>query len=115
MLEEWLLRLAEELRCVLGCFIDPETDWIRKSTVLETPWRHRVTQKSGALILFLLAFSPALAAAQEGATSGRVADETGAVLPGATVTLSGPEGTRVTQADGNGDYEFAGLSGARIP
>ena len=69
-----------------------------------------MTQNKGALILFLLAFSPALAAAQEGGLSGRVADATGAVLPGATVTLRGPEGTRVTQSDDNGEYAFAGLT-----
>ena len=69
-----------------------------------------MTRNKGALILLALALSAAPAAAQDGEIAGRVTDETGAVLPGATVTLSGPEGTRVTQADGNGDYVFPAVS-----
>ena len=57
------------------------------------------------LILLVLGAVPA--AAQSGRVSGGVIDETGAVLPGATVTLSGPEGTRVAQSDGSGEYAFA--------
>ena len=73
-------------------------------------------------ILLALALSAAPAAAQDGGIAGRVTDETGAVLPGATVTLSGPDAARVTQSDGDGGYVFpavpagtwsvtAGLSG----
>ncbi len=76
-----------------------------------------------ALILSVSALSAAAAAAQDGGgIAGRVTDETGAVLPGATVSLSGPGEARVAQTDSNGDYEFpavppgiysvtAGLSG----
>ncbi|MCY4633163.1 MAG: TonB-dependent receptor [Acidobacteria bacterium] len=53
-----------------------------------------------------MALSSAPAAAQDGEITGRVTDETGAVLPGATVTLSGPDEVRVTQSDGNGNYAF---------
>jgi outer membrane cobalamin receptor len=63
-----------------------------------------------ALILFVLALSPVVAAAQDGGIAGRVVDETGAVLPGATVSLGGPGETRVAQSDANGDYEFPALS-----
>ncbi len=78
-------------------------------TVLET-LEASVTHKKGALILLLLALSPTLAAGQDGGIAGRVTDETGAVLPGATVTLSGPERARVTQSDGSGEYTFPAVS-----
>ena len=67
-------------------------------------------QNKGAFILLLLAWSAAPAAAQDGAIAGRVADETGAVLPGATITLRGPGEARVTASDGNGDYAFPALA-----
>ena len=81
-----------------------------------------MTRNKSALILLVSALSAAPAAAQDGEIAGRVTDETGAVLPGATVTLSGPDEARVTQSDPNGDYVFpavppgayavtAGLSG----
>ena len=70
-----------------------------------------MTQYKGAFVMFLLALSsPAPAAAQDGGGFGRVVDKTGAVLPGSTVALSGPEGTRVTQSDGSGEYAFANVS-----
>jgi outer membrane receptor protein involved in Fe transport len=60
--------------------------------------------------LFVLMVGLGDAVAQPGGVSGGVRDETGAVLPGATVSLSGPEGTRVTQSDGDGEYAFAGVA-----
>ena len=61
-----------------------------------------MTWNKSALVLLVLAWSAAGAAAQDGEIAGRVTDETGAVLPGATITLSGPDEARVTQSDGNG-------------
>ena len=69
-----------------------------------------MTRNKSALILLVSALSAAPAAAQDGEIAGRVTDETGAVLPGATVTLSGPDEARVTQADPNGDYVFPAVS-----
>ena len=69
-----------------------------------------MTRNKGALVLLLLALSAAPAGAQDGEITGRVTDETGGVLPGATVTLSGPDGARVTQSDDAGQYAFAGVS-----
>ena len=60
--------------------------------------------------LILLLLGGLRAEAQSGRVSGSVIDETAAVLPGATVTLSGPEGTRVTQSDSTGEYGFAGVA-----
>ena len=73
-----------------------------------------MTRQAGVLLLpLLVALSVAPAVAQDGAITGAVTDETGAVLPGSTVTLSGPGEARVTQTDGNGDYVFpAVLAGA---
>ena len=51
------------------------------------------------------------AAAQSGQVAGQVVDATGAVLPGATVTLrGGPGGPMVTQTDAQGRFAVAGLS-----
>ena len=62
------------------------------------------------IVLILLTLGAVSAAAQTGRVTGGVIDETGAVLPGATVTLTGPEGARVTQADGGGEFAFAGVA-----
>ena len=43
VLEEWLLRLAEELRRVLACFIDPETDRIGHAVPIDANSHTRVT------------------------------------------------------------------------
>ena len=67
-------------------------------------------RKAAAIGLTLLVLGAGTAIAQPGPITGVVVDETGAVLPGATVTLTGAEGALVTQADGNGEYAFAGLS-----
>ncbi len=53
------------------------------------------------------------AAAQDistkGAVSGTVVDSTGAVVPGATVTITGPIGERVVVTDSRGSYDVANL------
>lgn len=56
----------------------------------------------------LLAF-PVSAVAQSGQITGSVVDETGAVLPGASVTASGPGGLRVTQSDDTGAFVLANV------
>jgi len=64
-----------------------------------------------AILALLLAVAAAPTPAQEaaGSISGTVVDETGGVLPGATVTLTGP-GTSKTQVTGSdGSYRFTGL------
>ena len=64
-------------------------------------------------LLLAVAMTLALAApalAQNGAISGTVVDESGAVVPGATVTLAGP-GNHVPAVSGaRGEYSFKNLS-----
>jgi PAS domain-containing protein len=67
-----------------------------------------------ALVLALLAATVPAAYAQisTGNIYGAVTDESGAVLPGATVTLSGPY-TRSTVAGSQGDFRFLGLDNGK--
>lgn len=70
---------------------------------METTWRPSLAV---AFLIVGLLLSPALATAQTsmGAVNGTVADSTGGVLPGATVTLvnteTGIESVRVTNQSG---------------
>jgi Carboxypeptidase regulatory-like domain len=60
-----------------------------------------------ALLLVSIAF--AQSNSKKGATlSGTVVDATGAVIPGAKVSLNG-HGNKVTLTDGEGNFSFAGL------
>src|SRR5262245_45851763 len=47
--------------------------------------------------------------ATKGGISGRVTDPTGAVLPNAKVTIGGPTGERVVNADAQGEFEIQNL------
>ncbi len=47
--------------------------------------------------------------ATKGSIGGKVADSTGAVIPNAKITLSGPTGERTVTASESGDFEFANL------
>ncbi len=58
------------------------------------------------MILFVLA---PLLLAQTSSISGRVTDESGAVVPSALVTAAGPAGTKTTASGADGTYSFAGL------
>ena len=62
-----------------------------------------------AVLALLVAAGPVLA--QTAALRGQVTDESGAVIPGAKVTLNGPSGLVKTTTSGNdGSYSFIGLS-----
>ena len=66
--------------------------------------------RHSATAVFILSVSWTVqAAAQSGGVTGGVLDETSAVLPGAAVSLNGPEGIRVTESDRNGEYAFVGV------
>jgi outer membrane receptor protein involved in Fe transport len=59
---------------------------------------------AGWLVVLALARG---AAAQTAAVSGSLVDESGGVIPGATVTLTAPSGVRETVTDSRGEYRFA--------
>jgi hypothetical protein len=67
---------------------------------------------SQIMILLLVAFN--VSAQQQGSITGglngEITDSTGAILPGVTVTLAGPQGTRVVTTDSLGRYSVTGLT-----
>ncbi len=46
---------------------------------------------------------------QTGTIEGRALDAQGGALPGVTVTLTGPQGTKTAVTDADGNYRFAVL------
>jgi len=56
-----------------------------------------------------LATGEAFAQAQTGTVAGKVVDQQAAVLPGATVTLTGPRGAQTAVTDAEGVYRFVGV------
>jgi len=65
----------------------------------------------GLALLAAVGFAPALRAqvSAMGNVYGTVRDESGAVLPGATATLTGAFGTRSTTSGTNGDFRFVNV------
>ncbi|RBQ03599.1 SusC/RagA family TonB-linked outer membrane protein [Pedobacter miscanthi] len=63
-------------------------------------------------LLVLLVFSALMVKAQTGSVSGKVLDETGLPLPGASVIVKGT--TRSTSTDGNGNFKLAGLADGSV-
>jgi hypothetical protein len=62
------------------------------------------------VFLSLLTLSATMMAQVPGSLKGQVLDPSGAAVPGATVTLTGPNGVvKVTQSDNNGAYSVVGL------
>ena len=62
------------------------------------------------VLLSMLAMSAALMAQVPGSLKGQVLDPSGAAVPGATVTLTGPNGVvKVAQTDNSGAYSVVGL------
>jgi hypothetical protein len=59
--------------------------------------------------IFLVCLAAPLLA-QNAALHGRITDETGAVVPNAAVTATGPGGTHTAKADSAGAYTFTGLA-----
>jgi hypothetical protein len=62
-----------------------------------------------AVLFVLLAALPLAAQTLTGSISGVVKDEQAAILPGATVTLVGPQQTMTQVSDAEGRYRFAAL------
>jgi hypothetical protein len=67
--------------------------------------------KRVVLLVFLLLLAVSAVLAQTpGSLKGQVLDPSGAAVPGATVTLTGPNGVvKVAQSDNNGNYSVVGL------
>ncbi len=63
-----------------------------------------------ALLTVIVAGLPASAQTLTGTITGRVVDEQGGVLPGATVTLTGKTGSQTQVTDANGEFRFVGLN-----
>ena len=64
------------------------------------------------LLLVTLVAGGSLASAQTqtGTIAGKIMDEQGGVLPGATVTLTGRTGSQIQVTDARGEYRFLGLA-----
>ena len=60
--------------------------------------------------IFILLFVVPALYAQTGTLTGRVTDQSGAVVPSAAVVTTGPSGTKKTAAGANGGYSFTGLA-----
>src|SRR5271154_4124704 len=61
-------------------------------------------------VFLVLALSAALMAQVPGSLKGSVLDPSGAAVPGASVTLTGPNNTvKVSTTDNNGQYSVVGL------
>jgi hypothetical protein len=68
------------------------------------------------LNLFAVLLAPAIASAQTASLRGQVVDQSGAVIPEASVTLTAPSGlVRKTATAESGFYSFAGLPPVSTP
>ena len=67
-----------------------------------------ISLRAGALVA-LFALAGALCAQSVGTIKGSVMDETGAIIPGTTVTATGGGTTKTATADALGNYAVAGL------
>src|SRR5260370_10928923 len=66
------------------------------------------------VFLLLLTFSAAMFAQTSGTLRGQVTDESGALIPGAKVAVSGPGGlVKVVTAGNDGSYAVAGLASGK--
>jgi hypothetical protein len=90
------------------------SDWILKGvTAMKQRTSKRDCLSLWPCVLFCLLASTGLALGQDiatkGAIGGKVADSTGAVVPNAKVTVTGPTGERVAIANEAGDFELTNL------
>ena len=63
-----------------------------------------------AVAVLLLVAMTTVGEAQTTSLVGTLVDETGAVLPGATVTLTGPRGRELAASDATGTYRFENVA-----
>lgn len=73
-------------------------------------WRGNFAASVTVLLLIVAASRPVRAEAQTGTIKGRILDaSTGAPLPGATVTVTGPQGESTDFSDANGLFQITAL------
>lgn len=65
---------------------------------------------SSALLAAAFLTSQLLAQSGAGAVKGTLTDESGAVIPAATITLNGSNGAKTVQSQADGTYSFPGLA-----
>src|SRR5918993_716329 len=65
-----------------------------------------ITRLNVLLLAAVLVSSAAAAQSSVGTVEGTVTDEQGAILPGATATLTGPRGEQTVQTDDKGQFRF---------
>jgi hypothetical protein len=63
----------------------------------------------GVLLCVIFAATGAYAQTSVGTVEGTITDQQGAVLPGATATLTGPRGSQTVATDEKGFYRFVGV------
>jgi uncharacterized membrane protein len=63
-----------------------------------------------ALLFVVAAAGFAAAQTLTGVVGGRIIDQQGAVVPGATVTITGKTGVKTTVSDSKGEFRFVGLT-----
>ena len=68
-----------------------------------------ITRLGALLLAFALVATAAHAQSSVGTIEGTVTDEQGAVLPGATATLTGPRGSQTATTDEKGMYRFVSV------
>jgi hypothetical protein len=68
-----------------------------------------------AMALLVVVAGPLLAQVSTGNIYGKVTDESDAVLPGVSVTLTGPYGTRTTTTGSQGEFRFLSLDKDATP
>ena len=68
-----------------------------------------IARLSAAAIASLLLVTAAQAQTSVGTVEGTIADQQGAILPGATVTLTGPRGVQTATTDEKGMFRFVGV------
>ena len=74
-----------------------------------------MTLRAAARVWCLVLVAPAVALAQNGVVSGSVVDSSGAVVPGATVTLGTPPSARETVSGSDGGFRFTNVAPGSYP
>ena len=72
-------------------------------------WIKQCSVVAAVMILMALPLIAQQSSTVTGGLNGAVIDSTSAAVQGATVTLTGPQGTKVIVTDGQGHYSFSGL------